>query len=68
LRARAIETGSYIIAPAQTGIHPSGRETFGHSLIIDPWGEVMADAGKEIGIITAKIDIEKVALIRRMFQ
>lgn len=65
LRARAIETGSYIIAPAQTGTHPSGRKTFGHSLIVDPWGEVIADAGQEVGIITATIDMEKVALTRR---
>lgn len=65
LRARAIETGSYIIAPAQTGTHPSGRKTFGHSLIINPWGEIMADSGEDVGIITAEIDMEKVTSIRQ---
>ena len=47
LRARAIETGCFIIAPAQTGIHPCGRRTYGHSLIISPWGEVLEDAKKK---------------------
>jgi len=65
LRARAIETGSYIIAPAQTGTHPSGRKTYGHSLIINPWGEVMADGGEDVGVITAQIDMEKVTQIRQ---
>jgi predicted amidohydrolase len=64
LRARAIETASYIIAPAQTGSHPSGRRTFGHSLIINPWGEVLADAGDAEGIITAPIELATVQEIR----
>ena len=45
LRSRAIETGCYIIAPAQGGKHQDGRETYGHSLIVDPWGEILAEAG-----------------------
>ena len=57
LRARAIETGCFIIAPAQTGIHPSGRKTYGHSLVISPWGEVLADAQKELGVINTIIDL-----------
>lgn len=65
LRARAIETGCYIIAPAQTGKHPSGRETFGHSLIIDPWGEILADGGTNTGFIKAEIDMQKVNSIRQ---
>ena len=65
LRARAIETGCYIIAPAQTGEHPSGRKTFGHSLIIDPWGKILADGGKETGVSMAEIDMEKVTSIRK---
>ncbi len=56
LRARAIETGSFVIAPAQTGDHDCGRQTFGHSLIISPWGEVLADAGEDVGVVTAEID------------
>lgn len=60
LRARAIETGCYIIAPGQTGIHPGKRETYGHSLIIDPWGEVLADAGKEPGYCMVTLDTARV--------
>jgi deaminated glutathione amidase len=63
-RARAIETGCYIIAPAQCGDHPGGRQTFGHSLIIDPWGEVLADGGEEPGFIIADIDLAKVEEVR----
>ena len=66
LRARAIETGSFVIAPAQCGIHAEGRRTFGHSLIVDPWGEVLADGGKDVGIIMAEIDLAKVARARAM--
>jgi predicted amidohydrolase len=65
LRARAIETGCYIIAPAQTGTHPSGRKTYGHSLIINPWGDILADGGEGVGVITAQIDIDKVTEIRQ---
>lgn len=56
LRARAIENTAYVIAPAQTGIHGKRRKTHGHSMIIDPWGRVLADAGREPGILTAEID------------
>jgi len=66
LRARAIENGCYVLAPAQTGIHEGGRKTYGHSLIVDPWGEVLADAGTEPGIITAEIDPARVVECRRM--
>jgi len=64
LRARAIETGCFVFAPAQTGTHAGDRKTFGHALIIDPWGEVMADAGTEPGVILADIDPAQVALAR----
>ncbi|MEI6985242.1 MAG: carbon-nitrogen hydrolase family protein [Rhodospirillaceae bacterium] len=66
LRARAIETGCFIIAPAQCGSHDGGRRTYGHSLIVDPWGEIMAEAGKEPGVITADIDMARVAECRGM--
>ncbi len=57
LTARAIETGSFVVAPAQGGTHEDGRETYGHSLIIGPWGEVLAEAsGDEPGIVFAEID------------
>ena len=56
LRARAIETGCFVFAPAQTGEHAGGRKTYGHSLIVGPWGAVIADAGTEPGFIAAQID------------
>jgi predicted amidohydrolase len=64
LRARAIETGCYVFAPAQCGTHPRGRKTFGHSLIIDPWGGILAEAGEEPCVISAEIDLAAVARIR----
>jgi deaminated glutathione amidase len=61
-RARAIETGSFVISAAQGGLHEDGRETFGHSMIVDPWGRVLADAGgSEPGVILAEIDVAQVA-------
>ena len=65
LKARAIETGSFIIAPAQTGSHECGRTSYGHSLIISPWGEVLKDAKDEIGIIHAKVNLDEVMKARR---
>jgi predicted amidohydrolase len=66
LRARAIETGSYVFAPAQCGEHAEGRKTYGHSLIVAPWGEVLADGGEAPGVVTADIDPAKVAEARSM--
>jgi len=63
-RARAIETGSFVFAAAQGGKHENGRETFGHSLIVDPWGRVLAEGGTEPSIIAAEIDVEEVAKAR----
>ena len=59
-RARAIETGCYIISAAQCGIHAEGRQTYGHSLIVDPWGKILADGGEETGVIVARIDPHQV--------
>jgi predicted amidohydrolase len=56
LRARAIENGAFVIAPAQGGTHANGRQTYGHSLIVASWGEILAEAGTEPGVITAEID------------
>jgi predicted amidohydrolase len=64
LRARAIENGCFIIAPAQTGTHPGGRKTYGHSLIVDPWGKVLADGGTKEGVVLAEIDLAQVKKIR----
>jgi predicted amidohydrolase len=65
LRARAIENGCYILAAAQGGLHPNKRETFGHSLIVDPWGTVIAEGGTDPGVITAEIDPAKVVAVRK---
>jgi len=64
LRSRAIETGCFIIAPAQGGKHEDGRETYGHSLIIDPWGAVLAEGGVDPGVIIATLDLDKVDEVR----
>ncbi len=64
LRARAIETGCYVLAPAQCGTPVPGRDTFGHSLIVSPWGEVLADGGEEPGAVLAEIDPAAVARAR----
>ncbi|MCP4329168.1 MAG: carbon-nitrogen hydrolase family protein [Alphaproteobacteria bacterium] len=66
LQARAIETGCFVFAPAQTGTHEAGRKTYGHSLIVDPWGEILADGGEDVGVVTATIDPARVAECRRM--
>lgn len=60
LRARAIENGAYVIASAQVGSHPGNRQTYGHALIVDPWGNVLADAGESVGVVYAEIDPAKV--------
>lgn len=69
LRARAIETGSYVLAAAQTGPHPSSRgksrTTYGHSMAISPWGEVLADGGTDQGITLVDLDRAEVAQARR---
>lgn len=66
LRARAIENGAWVIAAAQGGVHEDGRETFGHSLIVDPWGRIVAEAGHaEPGVIVAEIDTAQSAAARR---
>lgn len=63
--ARAIETGAYLVAPCQSGDQNGKLKRYGHSLIVSPWGEVLADGGEETGVITADIDLEKVGAARR---
>jgi deaminated glutathione amidase len=67
LRARAIENLCYVVAPAQTGTHTSGRETYGDSLIVDYWGQVLSRLAKGTGVITAEIDLAKEAETRTRF-
>ncbi len=64
LRARAVEQGCFIIAPAQTGQHQDGRATYGHSLVVDPWGQVLLDMGDAPGVGFADLDLAQVAGIR----
>ncbi len=64
LRARAIETGAFVIAPAQGGRHEDGRETYGHTLIVSPWGEILAEGGTEPSVILADLDLTEVATAR----
>jgi len=63
-RARAIETGSFVFAAAQGGRHENGRDTFGHSLIVDPWGRVLAEGGVDPSVVIAEIDVEEVGRAR----
>jgi deaminated glutathione amidase len=63
-RARAIENGCFVFAAAQGGKHENGRETFGHSLIVDPWGRILAEGGTEPGVVMAEIDIGEVTKAR----
>jgi deaminated glutathione amidase len=63
-RARAIENGAFVLAAAQGGAHENGRETFGHSLVIDPWGRVLAEGGTEPAVVMAEVDLAAVAAAR----
>ncbi len=67
LRARAIENLCYVVAPAQAGVHTSGRETYGDSLIVDYWGQVLSRLAKGTGVITADIDLASQAESRARF-
>jgi len=64
MRARAIENTAFVFAAAQGGRHEDGRETFGHSLIVDPWGRILAEGGTEPGVVLASIDPAEVAAVR----
>jgi len=64
VRARAIENGCFVFAAAQGGLHENGRETFGHSLVVDPWGRILAEGGVEPGVVLAKVDPAAVAVAR----
>jgi deaminated glutathione amidase len=64
LRARAVENGCYVLAPAQTGVAPGGFASYGHSLVVDPWGEIEGDAGREPGLIASDISAARLAECR----
>jgi len=65
LRARAIENQCYVIAPAQGGLHPNGRRTHGHSMVVDPWGEVLARRAEGEGVVLAELDPARIAEVRQ---
>jgi deaminated glutathione amidase len=65
LRARAIENKAYVVAPAQGGTHPGGRRTWGHTMIVDPWGEIVASRAEGEGVVIAEIDPDRIAEVRR---
>lgn len=67
LRARAVENLCYVLAPGQTGTHPGGRNTWGHSMIVDPWGTVLASCGEAPGYAIADLDLQRVAALRAGF-
>ena len=64
LRARAIETGCFVLAPAQAGLHETGRETYGHTLVVNPWGEVIAERAEGAGLLMAELDLAEVDAAR----
>jgi deaminated glutathione amidase len=65
LRARAIESQAYVVAAAQWGRHPKGRATYGKSLVVDPWGDVVAQASEGVGVVTARLAPARVADVRK---
>lgn len=64
LRARAIEAGLFVVAAAQVGRHEDGRQTFGHSLVVDPWGDLLLDMGEDEGVAFADIDLKRISDVR----
>lgn len=64
LRSRAIETASFVIAATQCGVHQDGRKTHGHAMVIDPWGEILLDMGRELGVATCEIEFAKIKEVR----
>ncbi|MDQ3246424.1 MAG: carbon-nitrogen hydrolase family protein [Pseudomonadota bacterium] len=64
LRARAIEAALFVVAAAQSGVHEDGRETYGHSALIDPWGDVLLDMGEEAGLAVGEVDLQRIQEVR----
>ena len=66
LRARAIENQCYVLAPAQGGLHPNGRRTWGHSMLIDPWGEILAVLDEGEGVVSGQLERARIDEVRRI--
>ncbi len=66
LRARAVENQAYVLAPAQGGHHKNNRDTYGHSMVVDPWGKVLAVLAEGAGVVTAEIDLAEIERVRRI--
>ena len=64
LRARAIENQAYVLAPAQGGVHENGRHTWGHSMVIDPWGEVLAQRAQGAGVVLGELQAQRLQQVR----
>jgi predicted amidohydrolase len=64
IRARAIEAGLFVIAAAQVGRHEDGRDTYGHSMVVSPWGDVLLEMGEQPGVSFAELDVSEVAKVR----
>jgi nitrilase len=64
LRARAVENQCVVLAPAQGGMHENGRRTWGHSMIVDPWGEVLAQHAEGEGVVLAQVDVQRIGAVR----
>ena len=67
VRARAVENLCYTVAANQGGFHVNGRETYGHSMIVDPWGSVLASQATGAGVVSAEIDLDRLAKVRAAF-
>ncbi len=67
MRARAVENLAYVIAPAQYGVHENGRRTYGHTMIVGPWGEVRATRGDGDGVVVTDVDLDTLADLRERF-
>ena len=65
LKARAVENQCYVLAAAQGGLHPNGRRTYGHSVLIDPWGVIVAELPEGPGVVVGDIEAERIAQVRR---
>ena len=65
LRARAIEAGVFVVAAAQSGHHEDGRDTYGHSLLVGPWGEIMIDMGEQVGVGLTDVDLGEIETVRQ---
>ena len=64
LRARAVENLAYVLAPAQGGVHANGRHTWGHSMLVDPWGSILAQRDQGAGVVAGELDVQRLSAVR----